>query len=146
MQIETESIKANRAGLQVQNGKSLKELKALSMHKEAKLNKSTGHQPLSFFDLNLTYECSKPISLIDMPLLMTGGDELDSIGEEKAEVCEEQIENEIEAHDYVEEETFHKGKKGKGNKKAKKKYGDNTIDKYGNSSNPLASGKKKKKK
>ncbi|VFQ90290.1 unnamed protein product [Cuscuta campestris] len=69
--METEQ-KANSGGLQ--QGKSLKELKALAFHKEAVQTKSVTTKPLGLLDLKLIYEHSPQISLIDMSFGMNGED------------------------------------------------------------------------
>ncbi|VFQ83809.1 unnamed protein product [Cuscuta campestris] len=83
----------NGNGIQVKQGKSLKELKALSMPKEEDTVKDT---PLSILDLKLAYECSKPISLIDFPLVVNGREESHCTEEGKIEDSDVQPEDDID--------------------------------------------------
>ncbi|VFQ99279.1 unnamed protein product [Cuscuta campestris] len=85
--------KVNSGGLQ--QGKSLKELKALAVNKEAVQTNAVSTKPLGLLDLKLIYECSSQISLIDMPLGMKGeehkmqkdgGDEVSKIVPDKIEM------------------------------------------------------------
>ncbi|VFQ86969.1 unnamed protein product [Cuscuta campestris] len=80
-------------GIQVKQGKSLKELKALSMPKEEDTIKAT---PLSILDLKLAYECSKPISLIDLPLVVNGREESHCTEEGKISDSDVQHEDDID--------------------------------------------------
>ncbi|VFQ87783.1 unnamed protein product [Cuscuta campestris] len=96
--METEQ-KAYSGGLQ--RGMSLKELKALAFHKEAVQTKSVTTKPLGLLDLKLIYERSPQISLIDMSFGMNGEDhkrQKDG-GVEVSEMAHDKIELPIDDED-----------------------------------------------
>ncbi|VFQ77927.1 unnamed protein product [Cuscuta campestris] len=98
--------------------------------------------PLTLLELNMIYERSKPISLIDMPMDLNAKD-----GEEEGNEkdYEQKIENYNDVLEYVDEEVLVKGKKGKGNKKEKNNNGQNSTHSHGNYQKPSTWGRRRKK-
>ncbi|VFQ59406.1 unnamed protein product [Cuscuta campestris] len=123
-------------------GKSLKELKAMSIERELKAMPNSEMKkvaPLSILDLNSAYQ--QPINLMDMPLGNFGEEERHSSDKDKSDDSDEHIEEDNNGdHALLKEEAVLFRSKGKGKKQAWKNI-EVTLD-----TQPLGKGIKKKKK